>query len=453
MGIKEVFKANDIRGVYGEILDDNLAYKVGKAISRYLRCKELFIGMDMRLSSPNLFKALANGLCESGVDVINLGLIDTPQIYFATGFYKKPGIMITASHNPAEYNGIKIVKSGARPVDSHTGFDRILQIIENEDFVKGKRKGKIISKDIFPKYKKYVLSFVEKNKIKNFKVVIDAGNGMASTIVPRIYRELKIRFIPLYFKLDGRFPNHVPNPILKENIKELQNGVLKEKADFGIAFDGDMDRVAFVDENGKFVNTSHVGALLTKYLLRDHKGKNRGIIYSSAASKIMEDISLKYGGKPKRERVGHAFIKERMKKDNALFGMEHSAHYYYKDNYYADSGLITSLLILEIYSSAKMNGLKFSELLKEFDVYFQADEVSIVLEHDNVLQRIEKYYRAKNPLKMDHFDGLTVEFDDYWFSIRKSNTEPLLRINLEARNSEIMKEKLGEVLEVVGDEV
>ncbi len=451
MKLKDVFKANDIRGIYGKILDDELAYKVGRAVAKFLRCKEIFIGRDMRLSSVRLFRSLVKGFIESGVDVIDLGLVDTPSIYFMTGLYKKPGIMITASHNPANYNGIKIVKPGARPIDSYNGFDEILRIIEHKDFIEGKKKGKVIKKDIFFQYKKHALSFVDSRKIENLKVVIDAGNGMAGEIIPSVYKDLNIKIIPLYFKLDGHFPNHIPNPILKENIRDLQKKVLQNKADFGFAFDGDMDRVVFIDEKGRFVNASFIGALLVKFLLECCKIKNRdAIIYSSAASRIVREVALKYDGKPLREKVGHAFIKERMRKTNALFGMEHSAHYYYRNNYYADSGLITSLLMLEIYSLAKKQGLRFSDLFKEFDKYFQADEISInLLDDKDVMDRIERYYKIKKPKKIDHFDGLTVEFEDYWFSIRKSNTEPLLRVNLEARDEKTMKEKLREVLKVI----
>ena len=451
MELKEVFKANDIRGVYGKILDDSLVYKIGRAVVKFLGCKEIIVGRDMRLSSSHLFKSLVKGLTESGADVFNIGLVDTPLIYFASGFYKKPGVMITASHNPADYNGVKIVKAGAKPIDSHAGFDKIREIIEKEDFIILGRKGRVLKKDIFDNYKKYIFSFIDRKKIEQVRIVIDAGNGMAGKIVPLIYNEFRIQIAPLYFKLDGRFPNHVPNPIIKKNVKVLSERVIKKRADFGIAFDGDMDRVVFIDEKGKFINPSFLGALLAKYLLNKNKGPQRAIIYSSAASRIIRDITLNYKGKPLREKVGHVFIKSRMRKTDALFGMEHSGHYYYRDNYYADSGLITSLLVLEIYSMAKNNGKKFSDLFKEFNKYAQAREVSLKLrDGKHILERIERYYLRKNGLrKVDYFDGLWIEFDDYWFSVRKSNTEPLLRINLEAKNKIIMRKKLKEILGVV----
>ncbi len=448
---ENVFKANDIRGVYGKDIDEDLAYKVARAVVEFLKCKEIFVGRDMRLSSSSLFRAVAKGIVDSGCGVMDLGLVDTPQIYFASGYYKKPGIMLTASHNPAEYNGIKIVKEEAKPIDMQTGLDKIKEIIEKEDFLISSNKGKIIRKDIFKEYKKFALSFIKLQKIRDIKIVVDAGNGMASSVVPKIYRDLEINYLPLDFKLDGKFPHHVPNPVIKKNIIDLIQKVKKEKADFGVAFDGDMDRVAFVDEKGRAVNPSFIGALLVKYFLQNYKRKEKqGIVFTSATSKIVKDIILKYKGKPLRERVGHAFIKCRMRKENALFGMEHSAHYYFRNNYYADSGLITSLLVLEIYSQAKKLGMKFSELIKEFDVYSQADEISIKLkDNENIVQKIERYYRAKKPKKIDHFDGLSIEFDDYWFSVRKSNTEPLLRVNLEAIDGMTMREKLREVLRLV----
>lgn len=450
MKLKEVFRANDIRGVYGKVLNDDLAYKIGKAIVKYLQCKEIFIGRDMRLSSPDLFKDLAKGITESGCNVIEIGLIDTPTLYFVTGKYKKPGIMITASHNPAEYNGIKIIRAGAIAISKENGLMEIAKIIEEENLPAQKNKGKIVRKNISQEYKRYALSFTDIKRVKDIKVVIDAGSGMAGKIVPLVYNDLNIKIIPLYFKLDGKFPHHVPNPIIKENVRDLGKKVKTAKADFGIAFDGDMDRVAFVDEKGKFVNTSFIGSLLAKELLKKSNDKSKEILFTAATSRIVRDVILKNGGKPQVEKVGHAYMKERMRKDNCLFGMEHSAHYYYKNNYHADSGLITSLYVLKIFSEAKKKGLKFSDLLKEFDIYAQANEISLVLKDGkNILEKIERYYKQKNDLKsINHFDGLFIECENFWLSVRKSNTEPLLRINLEARERKTMKDKLKEVLEI-----
>ncbi len=453
MELKNVFKANDIRGIYRQILDDNLAYEIGRAVAGLLKCKKIVVGRDMRISSPALFKALSNGLVESGVDVVDLGLTDTPQIYYATCYYNLPGVMITASHNPANYNGIKIVNKMARPIDSRAGLKKIAKIIERKYFKSSKRMGNVKRINFIPIYKKFVLSLVDKSKIKKLKIVIDAGNGMAGKIVPLIYNNLNVSFTPLYFNLDGRFPNHIPNPIIKSNLKNLSKKVRSEKADLGMAFDGDMDRIVFIDERGISINPSHLGALLAKHLLECCKNKNNDrVIYSSAASRIIKEIVSKYHGKPIREKVGHAFIKKRMKNIDALFGIEHSGHYYYRNNFYADSGLITSLLILEIYSEAKKKGMKFSDLIKEFEIYSQADEASVKMKHDkNILKEIEKYYESKKPKKIDHFDGLTIEFDDYWFSVRKSNTEPLLRVNLESINKNTTRIKLKEIKKIINE--
>ncbi len=444
-----IFRANDIRGVYGKDFDDDFAYETGRALVKFLKCSKIIIGRDMRTSSNYLLKALSKGINDSGCDVIDIGLIDTPGLYFASGFYKMPGIMITASHNPAKYNGIKIVDSGAKPIDAKNGLDEIKEIIAQNDFVSSGRKGKVVKKDIMAKYRDFLLSFARISTSSKFKVVVDAGNGMAGKIVPFIYRKLPVKIIPLYFKLDGKFPNHIPNPIIKKNLASLIKRIKSEKADFGIAFDGDMDRVVFADENGKPVNTSITGALLIKRFLRD-SGKKQGVIYTSACSKIVPDTILEFSGKLLREKVGHAFIKARMRKENALFGIEHSGHYYYKDNYHADSALITSLLIMEEYLTARKNGKKFSEMLEEFEKYAQADEVSVKLKSKgDIIAKIEKYYSAKSPSTIDHFDGLIITFNDYWFNVRKSNTEPLLRVNLEANKERIMKEKLKEILRVV----
>ena len=448
LAIKEVFHPNDIRGVYGKILNDDFAYKLGRAIGTYLKCKKIIIGRDMRVSSPKIFNFLSKGLIESGTSIIDIGLVDTPSIYFATGHYNLPGIMITASHNPTEYNGIKIVRAKARPIDAYHGFKEIIEIIEKNSFSNSKKVGKIIKNNLNEEYGKYVLSFIDKRKINNLNIIADAGNGMASLIIPKVFKKINVKLSKLYFDLDGSFPNHVPNPILKENIKTLEKKVVKDKADFGIAFDGDMDRVVFVDENGMTVNASFIGALLAKKMLS--RERKQGVVYSSATSRIVRETILKYGGKPIREKVGHSFIKSRMLESDAVFVIEHSGHYYYRDNYYADSGLITALIILEIYSDAKKRGMKFSDLVREFEEYSQADEISIKLKNEkDIIGSIEKYYINKKPKKSDHFDGLFMEFEDYWFCARRSNTEPLLRINLEARNKGVLKEKVKEILKLI----
>ena len=393
---ENIFRMNDIRGVYGQELDDSFAYKTGRAISKFLKCKKIIIGRDMRLSSNLLFNALAKGFVDSGINVMDIGLIDTPALYFASAFYKTPGIMITASHNPAEYNGIKIVKANARPIDMNNGLDKIKKFIEKDYFSNIKIRGEISKRDVLKNYKKHILSFVNPGKIGNLKIAVDAGNGMAGRLVPFIYKGLDIRILPLYFKLDGKFPNHVPNPILKDNMKSLRKMVLKDKADFGIAFDGDMDRVAFVDEKGQLVSTSFIGALLAKYLLQEKKRKEN-IVYTSACSKIISETISKYSGKSVRAKVGHAFMKESMYKNNALLGVEHSGHYYYRDNYYADAAVISSLLVLEIYSHSKKNGIKFSDLIAEFNKYSQSEERSIKLkDKGDIVDKIKNIIKIKN---------------------------------------------------------
>lgn len=445
----KIFRPNDIRGIYGKELTDDIAYKTGKAVVKFLKCRKIIIGRDMRLSSPKIFLRLSRGIIESGCDIIDIGLVDTPCLYFASGHLKLPGLMITASHNPVEYNGIKIVQSGAKPVDAHNGgLIRINEIIERNEFINSKKIGKVAKRDIFREYKKYVLNF-SNNVDKNIKVVIDAGNGMAGKVIPKILGGL-IKITPLFFKLDGRFPNHVPNPLIKSNLKNLRKIVLRDKADFGIAFDGDMDRVAFVDEQGRVVNISFIGALLTENLL-GKIGKSGKVIYTSACSKIISETARKYGGKALREKVGHAYMKDRMRRENALLGVEHSGHFYFRENYFADSAIIAALIIIKIYSRAKREGKRFSDLISEFERYSQADEISIRLKKGrDYLSIIERHFRSQKPKHLDKFDGLTIEFDDFWFSARKSSTEPLLRINLEAVDKKVMNFRLKEILKIVG---
>lgn len=437
------FKPNDVRCVAGVELDEEIVYRTAKAFVVLLKTKEIILGHDMRTSSHKLKKAFIKGALEQGASVIYIGEIDSPGLYFASGFFKKPAAMITASHNPAKYNGIKLVGKRAVPIGEESGLLKIRFLVEKNRFPNVKTRGEIIRKEIFTEYRKHAMSFINSSEINNLKVVIDGGNGMAGKIVPEIYKNLKIRIIPLDFKLDGNFPNHEANPAKPENIKDLRKKVVETKADFGIAFDGDMDRVFFVDEKGKAISASVIAALIIKNYCLKNKGK---IVYNVPMSKIVPEIVKKYAGVPIKEKVGHSFIKARMKKEKAVFGCEHSAHYYYKDNFYADSGTITSLKILEIVSLEKRNGRNFSDIVNEFQVYSQTSEINVeVGNKTDVLKKIEKYYK-KPAIKINKLDGLTIDFKDWWFNVRASNTEPLLRINAEAKDEKALKENLNKLI-------
>lgn len=452
--LSQIFKAYDVRGVYGKNLTDDIAYKIGRAFVSFLGCREVVIGYDMRLSSPKLSKAFMKGVNDEGANVIDIGMVSTDGLYFASGFLNKPGVMFTASHNPKEYNGLKFCREKAVPINQDTGLQQIKTIIEKEQYekeqyqkkyYKGKKSGKIIKKNILEDYAKHVLSFVHKGKIRKLKIAVDAGNGMAGKIVPLVYDKLPIKIIPLYFKLDGTFPNHPADPSKYENLKELQQIVKKDKCDFGMAFDGDADRVFFVDENGNVINSSLISSLIIKNVLE--KNPNENIIYNLVCSKIVPETIRKYGGKAYIERVGHSFIKDTMKKINAIFACEHSAHYYFRKNFNADSGLIASAIVAEIVSSENK---KLSSLLKEFEKYYKIEETNFEVEdNDKKLQQIKNHYKKMGPKKITEMDGVSIEFNDYWFNVRPSNTEPLLRLNLEAVNEKVMKEKMEEVIRVI----
>ena len=445
--LSEIFKAYDVRGIYGQNLTEEIACKIGRAFAYFLKCKDVVVGTDMRVSSPKLSRAFMKGVAEQGANAIFIGEVCTDAVYFASGHLNKPGVMFTPSHNPKQYNGLKFCKGDAVPINEDTGLKSIKTIIENEHYKKNKIKkhGKIIKKDILKDYVWHVRKFINVKILRKLKIAVDAGNGMAGKIVPLVYRNLPVEIVPLYFKLDGTFPNHPADPSKYENLVELQKTVKEKKCDFGMAFDGDADRIFFVDENGNVINSSSISSLISKNLLI--KNPKQKIIYNLVCSHIVPETVRKYSGTPIIERVGHSFIKDTMRKTKALFACEHSAHYYYKNNYRADSGIITSLIIAEIASKEKK---PLSELLDEFRKYNTIEETSVeVNDKDAKLKEIEEIYKKQNPSRISKLDGITIEFGKWWFNVRPSNTEPLLRLNLEAESEELMKEKREELVNII----
>ena len=445
--LSEIFKAYDVRGIYGQNLTEDIVYRIGRAFVYFLKCKEVIVGTDMRISSPNLSNAFMKGVAEQGANAIFIGKVCTDAVYFASGFLKRPAVMFTASHNPPQYNGMKFCKQDAIPINEDTGLEKIKSIVEKEQYKKSKinKHGKIIKKDILKLYVEHVKKFINIKKLKELIIAVDAGNGMAGKIIPLVYKNLPVKIVPLYFKLDGTFPNHPADPIKQENLMELQRAVRGKKCDFGIAFDGDADRIFFVDENGDVINSSLISALIIKNILTT-KSKEK-IIYNLVCSHIVPETIIKYGGKPIIERVGHSFIKETMKRTKAIFACEHSAHYYYRDNYRADSGIITSLIVSEILSKENK---PLSELLKEFKKYHTIEETSVEVKDKKAkLKEIELIYKKQNPKKISKLDGITVEFEEWWFNVRPSNTEPLLRLNLEANSEGLMNEKREELVRIM----
>lgn len=443
----EIFKAYDVRGIYGENLTEDIAYKIGRAFTYFLNCKDVIVGTDMRLSSPKLSKAFMKGVINQGANAIFIGQVCTDAVYFASGFLKKPSVMFTASHNPKQYNGMKFSKAGAVPVNEDTGLKDMKRIIENDEYSKNKIKnmGKITKKNILKNYINHVKKFIDIKKLRNLKIAVDAGNGMAGKIIPLIYKNIPVNIVPLYFKLDGNFPNHPADPSKYGNLAELQETVKEKNCDFGMAFDGDADRIFFVDEDGQVMNSSLTSALIIKNILQKHKKQK--IIHNLVVGRIVPETIKRYGGIPIIERVGHSFIKDTMRKTKAVFACEHSAHYYYRGNYRADSGMITSLIVAEIVS---IENKKMSELLDEFRKYSTIEETNVEVKDKNAkLNEIEAVYKKQSPKKILKLDGITVEFDDWWFNVRPSNTEPLLRLNLEANSEGLMNEKKEELLGII----
>ncbi|MBI2658684.1 phosphomannomutase/phosphoglucomutase [Candidatus Woesearchaeota archaeon] len=460
--LSEIFKAYDVRGIYGQNLTEDVAYKIGRAFVYFLKAKDVVVGTDMRISSPKLSKAFMKGIIEQGANAIFIGQVCTDAVYFASGFLNKPSVMFTASHNPPQYNGLKFCKENAIPINEDTGLKRIKSIIENNGYERTKIKkiGKIIKKAILKNYTNHVKKFIDVKKLRKLKIAADAGNGMAGKIIPLIYKNLPIKIVPLYFKLDGNFPNHPADPSKYENLVELQKAVKEKKCNFGIAFDGDADRIFFVDENGNIVNSSLISSLIIKNILIKNKNSRmrvsslltrsqltQKIIHNLVCSHIVPETIKKYNGIPVIERVGHSFIKETMRKTKAVFACEHSAHYYYIGNYRADSGIITSLIVAEIVSRENK---PLSELLEEFKKYHTIEETSIeVKDKNSKLMEIEAIYKKQSPKKSSKLDGITVEFGNWWFNVRPSNTEPLLRLNLEADSEELMRKKKEELVKVM----
>ena len=437
-----IFSAYDIRGIYGETLTNDIAYRIGRAAAEYLQVPEIAIGRDMRLSSPELAAALMVGITDQGVNAIDLGMTTTDELYFAVGKFNYPaGVMITASHNPGRYNGVKFCRAQAAPISLETGLAEIRDIVSRGSFPESASKGQVIVRDVTNDFVQHALSFIDVSKIRPLKVVIDAGNGMAVMLMPRVFAHLPCELIPMYFELDGNFPNHPASPIEPENTADLRQKVREVGADMGAAFDGDADRMFPVDEHGNIVDGSRVAEAVSNSLL--HKFPGSTILYNLIVSKSVPALITRLGGKAIRTRVGHSYIKAEMRKTNAIFGAEHSGHFYFRDNWFADSGLIAFLIMLELVS---VENKPLSEILAPLDNGMRSGEInSIVNNVQSKLKALEEHF-GKNAQSVDHLDGVTVDYGDWWFNVRPSNTEPLLRLNIEANTNELMEQKRDEVL-------
>lgn len=441
-----IFGDYDIRAVYGQDLDKAGVEKITQALIKIYRPKTVALGRDMRLSGEEIFQTMSETFVNQGVEVIDLGLVTTDMVYFAAGRLQPDlGIMISASHNPAQYNGLKIVKKGAVAVSGDSGIYKIRDLaLSDLKLPKSKTLGKIIKKDLYQEWLDFCFSKVDKAGIKPLKIVVDAGNGMGSEIIKRIQNRLPVKIIPLFFDLDGRFPNHVPNPLKPENLQELIKQVKKNQADLGVAFDGDADRISFVDENGRFVSGTITTALLSAIILK--KNPQATILYNAVCGRIVPEIIKRLGGKAVRVRVGHTLIKEAMRKYNGLFCGEHSGHYYYQDTFFSESALLTFLYILTLLSGT---GKKLSEIIKQYDIYYQSGEINFQVKDKEAVMKKAGQKFAQTADNIDWLDGLSVWFKDFWFNLRPSNTEPLLRLNLEADTKKILTLKLAEIISLL----
>jgi len=438
-----IFKAYDIRGIYPGQLNEELARRIGNAFARFIGGRRLVVGRDMRLSSDKLADAAMEGMTDAGADCTDVGVIETPMSYFAIGHYGfDGGVMTTASHNPAKYNGFKLSRERAIPLSEETGIAEIEKMVNEKEYRKAQKKGSIARKDIFPDYKKHVLSFAQ--GWKPLKVVIDAGNGMGGKVVPFIFSDSPIRIIPLFFELDGSFPNHEANPLKPQNMVDLQNKVREVRPDFGVAFDGDGDRVIFVDENGEIIGPDLLTALIAKEVLAKDKGAS--ILYDLRSSRVVPETIAAAGGKPVRERVGHAFMKATLRKTGAVFGGELSGHYYFRDNFCADSGVIAFIKILNLLSRTDE---KLSMLLAPLKKYHQSGEINFQVEDKDA--KIEEIAEVFSDGKIDYLDGISVQYEDWWFNVRKSNTEPVLRLNAEADTPELLGRGKKRIMELLGE--
>jgi len=438
-----IFKSYDVRGIYPSQLNADVAELIGRAFVDHLKAEVVAVGRDMRLSSQPLFEAFARGATAQGADVVDLGLTSTDELYFAVGNYGySAGAMITASHNPKEYNGFKLCRKDAIPLSGDTGVFAIRDMVARGAFSRAPKPGRIVRRNPLPDFVDHCLSLIDPSALKPLTVVIDAGNGMAGRIVPAIFERLPVRVVPLYFDLDGDFPNHPASPIEPENMADLQAAVRERKPDLGAAFDGDADRVFITDERGELVGGDMVTALVAQMLLRKHRGE--AILYNLICSRGVPEIIERNGGEPVRTRVGHSHIKAIMRERNALFGGEHSGHFYFRDHYFADSGLIALLVVLELVSRENK---PISKLLEPIDRRYRYGEInSRVDDIPGKLGELESRYAGA---AIDHLDGVTIQYADWWCNVRPSNTEPLLRLNVEADSAELLAGRLDELLAII----
>ncbi len=439
-----IFKAYDVRGTVPDQIDDELAREVGNAFVAVTAAKSVVVGHDMRPSSPGMSRAFAEGAAAAGADVTLIGLASTDQLYFASGRLEQPGAMFTASHNPARYNGIKLCRALASPIGKETGLTEIRDLVAGGEPTVADRVGTITEQDVLTDYAAYLLDLAPV-KGRRLSVVVDAGNGMAGLTAPAVLGQLDVDVVELYFELDGSFPNHEANPIEPANLVDLQSKVRETGADIGLAFDGDADRCFLVDELGELVNPSVLTALIASRELAKDPGAT--VIHNLITSRGVPEIVRELGGRPVRTRVGHSYIKAQMAETGAVFGGEHSGHFYFRDFWRADSGMLAALHALAALAESDE---PLSEVLRPYSRHVSSGEInSEVQDQQAVLAELEGTWTTRADVEVDHLDGLTVNHADWWFNVRASNTEPLLRLNVEGRDEATMALVRDDILAVI----
>src|SRR5215211_2857442 len=440
-----LFKAYDVRGVVPNELTPALAREIGRALVATIQPDTIAVGRDMRVSSPQLAAALIEGIRDAGADVVDVDMVSTDGLSFAVGKYGYPaGVMVTASHNPPEYNGLKILRKEARALSLDEGLDEIRDRVVNGNLPPIKpaaERGRLTERDILDDYASHMLSLIDQNKLRPLRIAIDAGNGMAGVTVPRVFRDLPVQVTPMYFEPDGTFPNHPANPIEPENIAELRKVVVENGLDLGAAFDGDADRVFLVDEKGDAAGGDILTSMVADRMLERNPGA--AIVYNLICSRGVPETITAKGGRPIRSRVGHSYIKETMRREDAVFGGEHSGHFYFRDNWYADSGMAALLFALEAVSEANQ---PLSAVIAPLDHRFRSGEINTTVSNAKAIMEEVVAAYAANGARIDLLDGITVEYPDRWFNLRASNTEPLLRLNAEADDRDTLKAFTDEVI-------
>jgi len=438
-----IFKAYDIRGIYPLDLDEKVAYHIGRAFVAFIGAEQVIVGRDMRLSGPAISAEVKRGILEQGADVIDIGMVSTDQYYFACAQLGFPGIMVTASHNPKDYSGFKMVRKMPYLLSGDAGIQDIRRLVESEAYPLPTRKGSLRSQDFREEFVAKVLSIIDSAAVKPLKVIVDTGNGMVGPALQEVYARLPVELIGMYLEPDGNLPNHGLDPLMPENRAELQRRVKEEGADIGFAFDGDGDRFFAIDDRGEFISGDFLTAIMGSYLLEKYPGSN--ILYDVRASWAVVDLIQAGGGTPLIERVGHAFIKRRMAQENAIFAGEVSGHYYFRDFFYADSGILPSLILLEMLSK---RGIKMSSLLQQLEAkYFISGEINT--RAAKPAEKIARLAARYSDGKQENLDGLSVTYPTWHFNVRGSNTEPLLRLNLEALSKAEMEQRRDEILAMI----